>query len=401
MIDFPYIGDICRKTPSKIVMLVVDGLGGLAHPETGRSELDAARVPNLDRLAGHSSCGLTDPVAPGITPGSGPGHMALFGYDPVKYLLGRGVLEAVGIGVELTDRDVAARGNFATVDSQGRLVDRRAGRIPTAESAPLVEALDRIRLNDVEVSVLPVRDYRFVLLMRGDGLGAAVSETDPQELGVPPLEARSLDAAGSSIADAANSFVRAAAASLGGRRTANSVLLRGFSKLPTLPTFGATYRLNPAAIAAYPMYRGLAGVVGMKVLQTGQTFSEQLDTLESHFQEHDFLFLHYKPADAAGEDGDFDAKVSRLEELDALMPRLLEMGADTLVVAGDHASPSVMSGHSWHPVPLLVHSALTAGEGIDSFTERACAQGSLGRLPASGVMMLALAHAGKLSKFGP
>ena len=290
--------------------------------------------PNLDRLAGRSACGLTDPVAPGITPGSGPGHMALFGYDPVKYLLGRGVLEAVGIGADLTDRDVAARGNFATVDSEGRLVDRRAGRIPTAESAPLVDLLDRIRVNDVEVSVLPVRDYRFVLLMRGDGLGAAVSETDPQELGVPPLEARPLDAAGSATADAANSFVKRAASALANRKAANSVLLRGFSKLPTLPPFGAVYKLNPAAIAAYPMYRGLAGIVGMKVLQTGQTFSEQLDRLESHFHEHDFLFLHYKPADAAGEDGDFDAKVSRLEELDALMPRLLKMGADALVVAG-------------------------------------------------------------------
>ena len=401
MIDFPYIGDICRKTRSKIVMLVVDGLGGLAHPDTGLSELDAARLPNLDRLAGRSSCGLTDPVAPGITPGSGPGHMALFGYDPVKYLLGRGVLEAVGIGAELTDRDVAARGNFATVDSEGRLVDRRAGRIPTAESAPLARLLDRIQLSDVEVSVLPVRDYRFVLLMRGDGLGAAVRETDPQDLGLPPLEARPLDAGSSATASAANSFVSAAAAVLAGRSTANSVLLRGFSKLPTLPLFGATYKLNPAAIAAYPMYRGLAGIVGMEVLQTGQTFSEQLDTLESHFDEHDFLFLHYKPADAAGEDGDFDAKVSRLEELDALMPRLVEMGADALVVAGDHASPAVLGGHGWHPVPLLVHSALTVGEGIDSFTERDCARGSLGRLAATSVIMLALAHAGKLSKFGP
>ena len=401
MIDFPYIGDICRKTPSKIVMLVVDGLGGLAHPDTGLSELDGARLPNLDRLAGRSSCGLTDPVAPGITPGSGPGHMALFGYDPVKYLLGRGVLEAVGIGADLTDRDVAARGNFATVDSEGRLVDRRAGRIPTAESAPLVEVLDGIRLSDVEVTVLPVRDYRFVLLMRGDGLGAAVSETDPQELGVPPLEPRPLDASSSATAAAANRFVSEAAAVLGGRQTANSVLLRGFSRLPALPLFGATYKLNPVAIAAYPMYRGLARIVGMKVLQTGQTFSEQLDTLESHFGDHDFFFLHYKPADAAGEDGDFDAKVSRLEELDNLMPRLLEMGADTLVVAGDHASPAVLGSHSWHPVPLLVHSALTVGEGIDSFTERDCARGSLGRIPATGVMMLALAHAGKLSKFGP
>ncbi len=401
MIDFPHIGDICRETPSKIVMLVVDGLGGLAHPATGRSELEAARLPNLDELAGRSACGLTDPVAPGITPGSGPGHMALFGYDPVRHLLGRGVLEAVGIGVELAGGAVAARGNFATVDSAGRLTDRRAGRIPTAQSAPLVEALDRIRAPGVELSALPVRDYRFVLVMRGSGLGAAVSGTDPQELGVPPLEARPLDDASAATAEAVNRFVRAAVEVLGGRETANSVLLRGFSKLPRLPSFGGVYRLNPAAVAAYPMYRGLARVVGMKVLETGQTFSEQLDTLEERFDEHDFFFLHYKPADAAGEDGDFDAKAARLEELDALVPRLLDLRPDALVVAGDHSTPAVLGGHSWHPAPLLVHSALTVGEGVDSFSERACGRGSLGRLPATSVMMLALAHAGKLVKFGP
>ena len=327
--------------------------------------------------------------------------MALFGYDPVKYLLGRGVLESLGIGVELDKGEVAARGNLATVDSNGRLVDRRAGRIPTTESAPLVERLDGIEVPGVEVSVLPVRDYRFVLVMRGDGLGAAVSETDPQEVGVPPLEARPLDAGSAAAAAAANAFVRAAVEALSGRETANSVLLRGFSKLPEIPSFAATYSLSPAAVAAYPMYRGLARVVGMKVLETGQTFLEQLDTLEEHVDEHDFFFLHYKPADSAGEDGDFDGKVASLEELDALVPRVLELAPEALVIAGDHASPTVMAGHSWHPVPLLVHSSLTLGEGVDSFSERACALGSLGRIPATGVMMLALAHAGKLAKFGP
>ena len=401
MIDFPYIADICKTTPSKIVMLVVDGLGGLAHPETGRSELDVARLPNLDDLARRSACGLTDPVGPGITPGSGPGHMALFGYDPVKYLLGRGVLEALGIGVELDGGDVAARGNLATVDSEGRLVDRRAGRISTTESAPLLKRLDAVEVPGVELSVLPVRDYRFVLVISGEGLGAAVTETDPQEVGVPPLEAKPLDTVSASTAQAANAFVRAAVETLSGRETANSVLLRGFSKLPEIPSFGGTYRLSPAAVAAYPMYRGLARVVGMEVLETGQTFAEQLDTLEQHFVHHDFFFLHYKPADAAGEDGDFDGKVASLEELDALVPRLLELGPDALVIAGDHASPAVVAGHSWHPVPLLVHSGLTLGEGVDSFSERACALGSLGRIPATGVMMLALAHAGKLAKFGP
>ena len=401
MIDFPYISDICRSTPSKIVMLVVDGLGGLPHPDTGESELETAILPNLDRLARQSACGLTDPVTPGVTPGSGPGHMALFGYDPVKYLLGRGVLEALGIGVELSEEDVAARGNLCTVDRQGLLVDRRAGRIPTEESAPLVKMLGQIEVPGVSLSVHPVREYRFVLVLSGNGLGENISETDPQALGVPPLTAKALSKDSEGAAEAVNAFVAAAQELLTNQDAANMVLLRGFSRLPHLPDFGATYRLSPAAVAAYPMYRGLAQLVGMKVLPTGQTFDDELDTVEAHFGQHDFFFLHYKPADAAGEDGDFDAKVARLEELDARIPRVLGLGADVLVVTGDHSTPAIMGSHSWHPVPLMVHSSLTKGEGVSAFSERQCGAGSLGRIPATSVMMLALAHAGKLAKFGP
>ena len=401
MIDLPYIGDLFRSTPSKIVMLVVDGLGGLPHPETGKSELETANLPNLDGLARESACGLTTPVMPGITPGSGPGHMALFGYDPVKYLMGRGVLEALGIGVGLVEGDVAARGNFCTVDSMGLVVDRRAGRIPTEESTPLVELLNQIEVPGVRVSVYPVRDYRFVLLLKGDGLEDQVGETDPQAVGEAPLEARALSPGSEKTARVANAFVAAAQEVLGAQATANMVLLRGFSRLPRLPDFAATYRLNPAAVAAYPMYRGLAKLVGMKVLPTGRDFDNELDTLGQHFAEHDFFFLHYKPADAAGEDGDFNAKVLRLEELDARIPRLLELGADALVVAGDHSTPAILGSHSWHPVPFLVHSSLTTDYGVPSFSERSCRAGSLGRVPATSVMTLALAHAGKLSKFGP
>ncbi len=401
MIDFPYIGDICKRTDSKIVMLVVDGLGGAPHPGTGLSELESASLPNLDRLARESAAGLTTPVAPGITPGSGPGHMALFGYDPVKYLLGRGVLEALGIGVDLGGGDVAARGNLCTVDADGTIVDRRAGRIPSEESAPLVERLARIEAPGVEVSVHMVKEHRFVLVLRGDGLGEAVSETDPQVEGARPLEAAALAPDSERTAAAVNRFADGARATLRDRATANMVLLRGFSRLPSLPDMGEAYRLNPAAIAAYPMYRGLGNVVGMKVLATGSTFDDEVETLRASIHEHDFFFLHYKPADAAGEDGDFDAKVRALEELDARIPRILDAAPDVLVVAGDHASPATLAGHSWHPVPLLVRSRLTAGDGVPAFSERACAQGSLGRLPATGVMFVALAHAGKLHKFGP
>ncbi len=401
MIDLPYLSDVTRSTPSKIILLVADGLGGLPHPETGMSELETANTPNLDALAGESACGLTTPVAPGITPGSGPGHMALFGYDPVKYLMGRGVLEALGIDVELKAGDVAARGNLCTVDSDGLLVDRRAGRIPTRESVPLVEQLDRITVPGVELSVYPVQDYRFVLVMRGDGLDERISETDPQVVGAAPLDAEALSEDSAKAADAVNAFVIAARDVLGSRDKANMVLLRGFSMLPSLPAFGERYRLSPGAIAAYPMYRGLAKLAGMKVIPTGATFDDELDTLEEHYDEHNFFFLHYKPADAAGEDGDFDAKVAALEVLDSRIPRLRALNADALIVAGDHSTPAILRGHSWHPVPLMVNAESTKGDGVPAFSETACAQGSLGRIPATNVMMLALAYSGKLVKYGP
>ena len=401
MIDFPHIREITQSTPSKIVMLVVDGLGGLPHPDTGKSELETARLPNLDKLASQSAAGLSMPVAPGITPGSGPGHMALFGYDPVKYLMGRGVLEAIGIGVDLGRGAVAARGNLCTVDGSGLLLDRRAGRIATEDSAPLLSRLGQIEVWGVELSVYPVREYRFALVLRGEGLGDQVSETDPQSERLAPLKAKALSADSEKTAGAVNAFVAEARETLGGRSTANMVLLRGFSKTPKLPDMGEAYRLRSAAVAAYPMYRGISKLLGMKELPTGETFDDQLDTLESQFADHDFFFVHYKPADAAGEDGDFDAKVAALEELDERMPRLLALGADTLVVAGDHSTPAIMGGHSWHPVPLLIHSPITLGEGTSSFSERACTTGSIGLVPATGVMMMALAHSGKLRKFGP
>ena len=349
MIDHPYLGDLCSPTDSKIVLLVADGLGGLPRPETGKSELEEAHTPNLDDLARRSACGMTVPVGPGITPGSGPGHLALFGYDPLKYVIGRGVLEALGIGVELGPDDVAARCNFCTVDEHGRLTDRRAGRIPSAESEPLVEQLAAITVDGAEVRVEPVQDYRFVVVFSGDGLGESVRDTDPQRTGVEPLEPVGRDQASAATARVARQFIAAARDILGSRQVANMVLMRGFSKTPTWPGFGASYCLDPAAIAAYPMYRGLASLVGMKVIPTGQDFDAELDTLEEHLERHDFAFIHYKSTDAAGEDGDFEAKVEAIEELDRRIPRLASYGVDVLAVAGDHSTPAVMAAHSWHP----------------------------------------------------
>ena len=400
MIDHPFLADLCAPSDSKIVLLVVDGLGGLARPETGRSELEEAHTPHLDDLAQKSACGLTVPVGPGITPGSGPGHLALFGYDPLKYVIGRGVLEALGIGIDLGPNDVAVRCNFCTTDDHERLTDRRAGRIRSSESAPLVEQLAGITLEGAEVLVEPVQDYRFVVVFHAEGLGQDVSDTDPQRTGVRPLDPAGANQPSQVTAGLASQFIDAARDILGSRHTANMILMRGFSKTPTWPSFGASYALNPCAVAAYPMYRGLASLVGMNVIPTGRDFDAELDTVEDRFDEHDFVFLHYKPTDAAGEDGDFDAKVAALEELDRSIPRLLALGADVLAIAGDHSTPSVLAAHSWHPVPLLIHSDLTAGVGSAAFDERSCAAGHLGTQPATSLMLQLLAHAGKLKKFG-
>ena len=401
MIDQEELQDCYTSTSSKIVLLVVDGLGGLAHPDTRLSELETANIPNLDAMAQESACGLTTPVLPGVAPGSGPGHLALFGYDPLKHLIGRGALEALGIEVALQPGDVAARGNFCLVDGDGLLVDRRAGRIPTEFSAPLCERLDKIEIDGVQIDVFPVQDYRFVLRLRGEGLSELISETDPQVTGAAALPVKPLTPEAKRTAELVNEFVSQASKLLAEEERANMVLLRGFAQMPNLPPMNDAYQLNTAGIAAYPMYRGLAEVAGMKVIPTGRTFGDEVETLRQNFDNHDFFFIHYKPADAAGEDGDFDAKVKCLEDLDPFIPQIRELNPDVFLVAGDHATPAIMAAHSWHPVPFMLHSKLTRGEGVPRFNERTCAQGSVGSILATQVMLLAMSHAGKLQKYGP
>jgi len=401
MIDLEQVQDCYVSTSSKMILLVVDGLGGLAHPETKLSELETAKIPNLDEMAQESACGLTTPVLPGIAPGSGPGHLALFGYDPLKYMIGRGALEALGIDVDLQPGDVAARGNFCTVDGDGLLTDRRAGRIPTHLSSPLCERLDKIELSGVQLDVYPVQDYRFVLRLRGPGLSEQITETDPQINGVSALEVKALEQNARKTAALVNEFVEEARKILTEEVPANMLLLRGWAQLPALPPMGSTYKLNPAGIAAYPMYRGLATVANMNIIPTGKNFSDEVQTLKENYDNHDFFFIHYKPADAAGEDGDFSAKVQALEALDTLIPSIRTLNPDVFMVAGDHSTPAIMAAHSWHPVPFMLNSQLTKGEGIPSFDERSCGHGSIGRIPATSVMHLGLSHAGKLTKFGP
>lgn len=389
-----------RPNTTKIVLCVLDGLGGLARPETLRSELEQADSPNLDRLAIRSEVGLTVPVGPGITPGSGPGHLALFGYDPYRFDIGRGVLEAVGIDFDLGPRDVAARGNFCTLDANRNIVDRRAGRVATEVSAGLVARLREIRLPGVEVLVEPVREHRFVLVLRGDGLGDEVSGTDPQVTGVPPLEARALGGDSKSTAALVNAFIGRAEAALKDQPKANGVMLRGFAKYPALPQFPGVWGLRAAALAVYPMYRGLAKLVGMTALACPGGLDEQLRMLNERWDDFDYFFVHFKKTDAAGEDGDFERKCHAIHEFDTWLPQLLDLKADVLMVAGDHSTPSLMAAHSWHPVPFLLHSAYCREGNAQHFNEQECLKGSLGVFPAVDVMPLAMAHAMRLEKYG-
>ncbi len=398
--DLGLLRSLAQPGTAKIILCSLDGLGGLPRPDTGKSELETARIPNLHALASRSACGLLRHVGPGITPGSGPGHLGLFGYDPLQHPVGRGVLEALGIDFHLKPGDVAARGNFCTVDGQGRITDRRAGRISTELCVKLCEKLRTITVDGAEIVIEPVKEHRFVLVLRGDDLTGAVSETDPQALGVPPLPARALEPAATRTAAAVNQFVERARPLLRDAAPANMVLLRGFDRQPDIPLFPETFRLRAAAVAAYPMYRGLARLVGMDVLDTGPTFADEIATLARHWDGYDFFFLHYKDTDKAGEDGDFDAKVTALERFDARLPDILALRPDVLAVSGDHSTPSILAAHGWQPVPALVASAYCGADHVSRFTERDCAGGALGLVPAQDLMPVLMANALRLAKYG-
>jgi len=400
MDNLDLIKSISISSPSKIVLLVIDGLGGLPRPETGRTELETAKTPNLDKLAAEGICGLSDPIGPGITPGSAPGHLALFGYDPVSYNMGRGVLEAVGVDFDLQPGDVAARGNFCAVDKSGLVTDRRAGRISTEKCAELCRLLDGKVIDGVEIIIRPVKEHRFIAVFRGDRLSEKVGDSDPQQTGVAPLAISALNPEAGRMADIGNKFVAQARIALAEHSPANMVLLRGFSKRPHLPSMSEIYKLKPAAIAGYPMYRGLARLAGMEVLETGAGIEDEFKTLTRNYKDYDFFFLHVKATDSAGEDGDFDRKVAVIEEVDSLLPEITGLQPDVIVVTGDHSTPALLKGHSWHPVPLLLSSRWCRTDKMSEFSESACILGGLGRIPATQIMPLAMANALKLKKFG-
>ena len=391
--------ELAYTTDSKIVLLVCDGLGGL--PVNGRTELEAARKPNLDKAARLGVCGMTDPVFMGITPGSGPAHLALFGYDPLRYQLGRGILEALGSGVEVGRNDVVARGNFATF-KDGLVVDRRAGRITTAENERLCAMINAglPKQDGIDITLTPGKEHRFVARFRAEGLSDVVSDADPQKDGKPRVQAAALKPEAGRTAVIVNRFLDELTALLKDEPRANTALLRGFSKFPSVPHLAELYKLRPAAVANYPMYKGLARLLGMDVLDVGPDTADLFNALEREYEAYDFFYIHFKRTDAAGEDGNFEKKVEAIEEIDRFIPRLFALKPDVLVITSDHSTPTPLRGHSWHPNPFVLVSPNAQPDGVKALTEIECSRGMLGRFQSIYAMPLMLAHALKLKKFG-
>jgi 2,3-bisphosphoglycerate-independent phosphoglycerate mutase len=394
------IRELREPADTKIVFVVADGLGGLALETGGKTELESARTPNLDACVREGVCGLTIPVFPGITPGSGPGHLGLFGYDPLEYRIGRGILEALGINFQVGPRDVAVRGNFCTLDGGGKISDRRAGRPTTERCVAMCRKLQTIKIPGIDIFVEPVREHRFVVVFRGDNLGDKVNDTDPQIPGHAPLNAMGSDPASETTARIVNQFTAEAGKVLKGDAPTNMVTLRGFARYPKIDTMQEVYGLKPICIAVYPMYKGLARLVGMHVADAGATWAEQIECLKTNWNAYDFFFLHYKYTDSTGEDGKFAAKVEMIEKLDVEIPNIRKLGPDVLIVTGDHSTPSKMRSHSWHTVPVLLWAKNCRADEVSEFGESYCLRGGLGQFKAKYLMSLALAHAGRLGKYG-
>jgi 2,3-bisphosphoglycerate-independent phosphoglycerate mutase len=343
--------------------------------------------------------GLVDPIAPGITPGSGPAHLGIFGYDPLRWEIGRGILSALGIGFPVEPTDLTARGNFGTVDGRGFVVDRRAGRISTETNREISQTLDGIRIGDTLVYVKPEKEHRVAVIFRGGSLSDKLTDSDPQVVGEKPRQVRALDDAAGATADLVNAFLAEAMKRLESREPANALLLRGFARHPELPSFESRYKMRACAIASYPMYKGLARLVGMSVIDGLESFDAQVDALSKAWRDFDFFYLHYKKTDSKGEDGDFRGKMEAIEELDKRIARVLDLAPDVLVLTGDHSTPSILKMHSWHPVPLLLWSRWIIPDGA-AFSERACARGNLGRMRSVEVLPLMMANARRLEKYG-
>ena len=395
-----FLQSLVQPAPSKLLLFVLDGLGGLPRTLDGQTELETAHSPNLDQFAAEGVTGLSLPVGPGITPGSGPGHLALFGYDPIATNIGRGALSALGLGIELGPGDLAIRLNFCTLAADGTIVDRRAGRIETSVNERLVAELNTMQVDGVTVQFATESQHRAALIVRGDDLSPSVRETDPQTTGVRPREPDPLTPEAGHTSAILRDILDQVRNKIGADSPANFVLMRGYAGLPTLPGFPDLYRLRAACIASYPMYKGLARVAAMEIIETGDTLEGQFDALERVWDDFDFFFFHVKPTDSLAEDGDFDGKAAYIGQVDVLLPRVAALAPDVLVVTGDHSTPATLRLHSWHPVPCLLHGNHVAPDNARTFGERACAAGSLGVFPAQSILTLMLAHGGRLMKFG-
>jgi 2,3-bisphosphoglycerate-independent phosphoglycerate mutase len=402
-VGMDFISELSIENDSKLVLLVADGLGGLHSGQGDETPLEYGNTPNLDALAYRSSLGQIDPISPGVTPGSGPAHLALFGYDPVEYGVERGALSAAGVDFPMEEGDIAARANFATVNPDGNVIDRRAGRIPTEKCTELCAFLEgRVSIKGVELFVKPEKEHRAAVVFRGKGLSPDVCDTDPQGTGIPPVKpaATAKGEAARKMAKIVTDFSKQCAKTLEGEKKANYVLLRGLAGKPSLPSLCELYKLHCCAVATYPMYRGLARLVGMDVQDTGSSVADEFRAVAQSWAEHTYFFVHVKGTDSAGEDGDFDRRVRVIEEIDEALPALLDLKPDVLVVTGDHSTPAILASHSWHPVPLLLHSRYSRHSRANAFNEIECARGNLGRLPAVHVMPLMLANGKRLQKFG-
>uniref|UniRef100_A0A7V6CEH3 Probable 2,3-bisphosphoglycerate-independent phosphoglycerate mutase n=1 Tax=Thermodesulfobacterium geofontis TaxID=1295609 RepID=A0A7V6CEH3_9BACT len=400
---------LLKKSDSKILLIVLDGIGDLPVKE-GKTPLEVAKTPNLDILAKKSALGLHIPVDYGITPGSGPGHLGIFGYNPLKINIGRGVLEALGVGIELKETDVAIRGNFATVKYENGVpivVDRRAGRIPTEENRRLINYLSShiSKIEDAQVILKSGAEHRFVVVFRFPHKVSSevetINDTDPQAVGKMPLKPKGEGEIAERVSRIADTFSQKVAELLKNEPKANYALLRGFSVKPDLETFEEKFGLKACCIATYPMYKGLASLVGMKIIDfEGETIKEEIETLKREWQNFDFFFLHIKKTDSAGEDGNFEVKTKIIEEFDSFLPEILALNPSVLCITGDHSTPCILKAHSWHLVPVLIYSPFVLGETSERFTEREALKGELGIFYAYKLMPLLLAHAGKLKKYG-
>jgi 2,3-bisphosphoglycerate-independent phosphoglycerate mutase len=396
------IDTLIVKNQSKIIFLIMDGLGGLPVPGRDETELESAHTPNLDALAKQSVCGLLDPVGYGITPGSGPAHFALFGYDPVKNNIGRGILEGAGIDFPMTEKDLLVRINFATVDQQGRVLDRRAGRIDDETNRRICRKLqEQVRLDErVEVIFKSVREHRALLVLRGEGLREEIAETDPQKTGVLSVTPRALVPEAEPTAALFSELIPKAGKVLADEAKANMILLRGYACYRKYPSFAERFGLKALAISGYPMYRGISRLLGMEIAPQTDSIKAGIEVLRENYTKYDFFFLHVKPTDSRGEDGNFEAKAKVIEEVDTLLPRITDLDPDVLVVTADHSTPAVLAAHSWHPVPVLLAAKTCRPDRVERFGERDCIQGGLGRMPMVYLMSQALAHARRLEKFG-